>query len=179
MSLSVGLNIHVFNLQLRRTNQKIPKAETVKTSHKSLFLSLNSTSVWLMQHSTLLMHSSFVSTHLMCIPGQVWLSWFSQADARPGVFSHSPSLVAVTQEALSFHYPAFPCRCLSQTEVYGNTTAESSSGLSLMNQWNMLQTLYPATPFPGSTLTFAHNSLLSSCKTQRRGLRCSLWVMGM
>lgn len=81
--------------------------------------------------------------------------------------------------SLSFHYPAFPRQLLSQTEVYGNTVAESSPGLVFMNQWNMLQTLHPATPFPGSTLAFAHNSLLSSFKTQRRGLRRSLWLMGM
>lgn len=115
----------------------------------------------------------------MRIPGLVWLRWFSQTDARPGVFSHSPSLVAVTQEALSFHYPAFPRQLLSQTEVYGNTAAESSPGFSFMNQWNMLQTLHPETPFLGSTLAFNHNSLLSSYKTQRRGLNRSLWLMGM
>lgn len=123
-----------------------------------------------------LCHLSPVSTHVMCIPSQLWLRWFSRADARPGVFSHSPSLVAVTQEALSFHYPAFPPRLLSQTEVYGNTAAESSPGLGFMNQWNMLQTLHPATPFPGSTLAYAHNSVLSSyARQRRRGLR----LMGM
>lgn len=64
-----------------------------------------------------LCHLSFVSTHVMSVSGQVWLRWFSQADARRGVFLRSPSLVAVTQEVLSFHYPALTCRRLSQTEV--------------------------------------------------------------
>lgn len=54
-------------------------------------------------HLFLCHHLSFVSTHVMHIPGQVWSRWFSRADARPGVFSHSASLAAVTQEALSFH----------------------------------------------------------------------------
>lgn len=45
---------------------------------------------------------------------------------------------------------------------YGNTVAESSQGF--VNQWNMLQTLHPATPFPS---TLGHNSPLSSCKDAR------------
>lgn len=123
------------------------QAERVTTSHKSPSLSLNATSVKLMQHSSppLPLISCFHPRHVYSWPSLI--GWFSQADARPGVFSHSPSLVAVTQEAFSFHYQAFPRQLLSQTDIYGNTAAESSPALSFMNQWNMLQTLENITPW--------------------------------
>lgn len=53
---------------------------------------------------------------------------------------------------------------------YGNTVAESS--LSFVNQWNMLQTLHPATAFPS---TFSHNSPLSSCKDTQILFLGALW----
>lgn len=108
------------------------------------------------------------------------LGWGDSASTchTRGVFSFSLSSGCDSGSAF---IPLPSIQRLRQTGVYGNTVAESSPSLCFMNQWNMLQILYPATPFPGSTLTFAHNSLLSSCNMQRRGLRlfssweCTEW----
>lgn len=108
-----------------------------------------------------------ISTHVMSIASQLWLRWFKQADVRRGEFSPSASPMAVTQEVPWSHYPAFSPKVLGQTEVYWNITAQSSLALCFMNQWNMLQTLHPGTPFPGSTRAFGHNLVLSSCKMQK------------
>lgn len=108
---------------------------------------------------------------------QAKLGWGDSCHTR-GVLSFSLSSGCDSGSAF---IPLPSIQRLRQTEVYGNTVAESSPGLRFMNQWNMLQILHPATPFPGSTLAFAHNSLLSSCNMQRRGLRlfssweCTEW----
>jgi len=91
---SVCLWLHTWACSFRNFSGQIRSHATATTYHKSPPLVL-----W---------HLSPVSTHVTRTPGQVWSRWFSPADAKQGVFSQSPSPVAVTQEALSFHYPAFP-----------------------------------------------------------------------
>ena len=59
-----------------------------------------------------------------------------------------PSLVAVTQEALSFHYPAFPRLRLSQAEVYGNTAAESSPAPQLYESVEHAANITPCNTLP-------------------------------
>lgn len=154
-------------------NYQFTQAETVTISHDSLFfpcsLWIQPQLSWCNSHLFLCPSLCVFLSHTSCaflamfLSWFEWLRWFSHADARPGVFS--PSQVALTQEALSFHYPAFPRLHLSQTYVYGNSATQSSPGPGFMNQRNMLQTLHPATRFPGSALAFAHNSVLSSCTT--------------
>lgn len=139
-------------------------------------------------------HFSFFEAHLanlirirpqlMQLSSFCRTSWFHthHVDLRPSWAEVIQPSICHTRGVLSFSLssgcdsgsafiPLPSTQRLRQTEVYGNTVAESSPGLRFMNQWNMLQILHPATPFPGSTLTFAHNSLLSSCNMQRRGLR--------
>lgn len=95
-----------------------------------------------------LCHLSLVSTHVMYIPSQVWLRWFSQADARPGVFSRSLSLVAVTQEALWFHYPAFPRQLLDQTEVLREYRCRIIAGPELYESMEHAANITPCNTLP-------------------------------
>lgn len=162
----------MFTLKLQRTASNDNPAERVTTSRKSLFVSnLGQADATLV--STYL---PFPYTSCASLARFDWGDSAEQMQDQGCSLNLSLSLVAVTQDGLSFHYPAFPPHRVRQTGVYGNTAAESSPDLRFMNHWNMLQTLHPATPFPGSTLTFAHNSLLSSCKMQCYGLnRFSSW----
>lgn len=172
--LFVGWYMHMVILQLEDYSED-SWAETVTNSHKSPSLSLNPTSVKVMQHSSLPLPliSRFHTRHVYSRPSLIEVIQPSRCQTR-GVLSLSLSSGCVTQEALSFHYPAFPPQHLSQTEVYGNTAAESSPGLHFMNQWNMLQTLHAATPLHlPITHRWAHTG------RKRRGLRRSLWIMGM
>lgn len=136
---------------------------TVRTSYKSLSPSKkNPTSIKLMQHLSLPLPliSCFHKRHACPWPNVIEVNQPNRCQTR-GVLPIPLSSGCDSGSALSISQHFAPW-LLGQTKVYRNTAAQSSLGLVFMNQWNMLQTLQPTTPFPGSTLAFAHNSLLSS-----------------
>lgn len=117
----------------------------------------------------------------MCTPGPSLIEVIQPSRCQTrGVLSLSLSSGCDSGSAL-IPLPSIPSSVSQPDRGFtGIPLQNHRRALRFMNQWNMLQTLHPATPFPGSTLAFAHNSLLSSYKTQkRRGLRrsweCTDW----
>lgn len=108
------------------------KGKAQQTSHFSFFeahlANLIRIRPQLMQLSSLPFAVPPDSVHTTWISGPVGLRWFSPAHATQGVFSRSPSLVAVTQEVLLFHYPAssvsgwglreYRCRIITGPSLY-------------------------------------------------------------
>ena len=137
-------------------------------------------SLWIQPQSSwcnprlLLCHLSPVSTHVMSIPGPSLIEVIQPSRCQTrGVLSLSLSSGCDSGSTL-IPLPSIPSS--ARQRFYGNTAAESSPDPPLYESMEHAANITPCTPFPGSTLAFAHNSLLSSCTTQKEWAEA---LMGM